>query len=386
MAHPRQCRRVAGVLVAAATALALTACTPGPGASRGSSSASGSAGTDVPASVVSSAKSLIQQYSGKPSFTAPGESLDATKLKGKTVLVIDMDQVAQQLVTINKGISAAASAAGLSVRFFNGQDTPSTLQQGISQGISQKVDAIVLNGVPPALIPNAIASADKAGIPVIADSTGTTQPTGIFGASSVDFTLLGKLVASGAIAEQNGNAVSAGVIQFTNPLSPLMTAGITSVFNTCNGKCTIVKTDTIEPANWPTQVPSAASALVKAEPSMTTLIALDDTMGQFATSGVKTSGSKTVKVIGAQGSGEAPLSVVKAGNPYVADPGQSSLWIGWGAVDQVLRAMSKLSPGKDVVPPRYLDSTALNGADLTSPDSIYGNSYVAGYKQLWGLS
>lgn len=371
--------------VAAIAALALSACTAGPGAGP-SSSATTKAGTAVPASVVASANALIKKYTPKPGFTDPGPTVAASTLTGKKILVIDMDQVAQQLVTINTGISAAAKVAGLSVSFYNGQDTPSTLQQGIAQGINEKVDAIILNGVPPALVPNSIAAANAAKIPVIADTTGLTQPSGIFGSSSVNFTLLGKLMGAGAISIANGNKVSAGLIQFTNPLSPRAVGGINAMFKKCNGNCSIIKTNTIEPANWPTQVPPAASAMVKANPDMNTILALDDTMGQFATAGVKSSGSTTVKVIGAQGSGKGPFSVLKQSSVYAADPGQSSLWIGWGAVDQAMRAMLQMSPAKDVVPPRYITAESLSGADVSDPDSVYGDAYIAGFKKLWGLS
>lgn len=378
-------RLLIGAGIATVSALTLAACTAGPSGTSSSSSTT-KAGTAVPSSVVTSANNLIKKYSDKPAFVAPGASLDASSVKGKKILVIDMDQVAQQLVTINKGISAAAAKTGLTVSFFNGQDTPSTLQQGIAEGIAQKVDAIVLNGVPPALVPNSIAAANSAGIPVIADTTGQSEPSGIFGTSSVNFGLLGQLVAAGAISQENGNKVTAAVIQFTNPLSPEVTTGIKSLFTKCSGNCTIVKTDTIEPQNWPTQVPSSASALVKANPKLTTILAFDDTMGQFAAAGVKSSGSSSVKVIGAQGSGEGPFTVVKQGGAYVADPGQSSLWIGWGAVDQVLRALLKMPAGKDVTPPRYIDAAALDGATLSDPDSVYGNAYIAGFEKLWGLS
>lgn len=389
----RSAAAAVAVAVAVASMMTLAGCTAGPGAgtssasSTSSSTPSTSAGTAVSTSTVAAAKALLAKYKDNPTFVAPGPSLNAKKLAGKKVLVIDVDQVAQQIVSINAGLKSAAKAAGLSISFYNGQDTPSTLQQGIEQGISQKVDAIILNGVPPALVPTPISKAASAGIPVIAATTGTNlTQSGIFGSSSPDFTLTGELMASAAIAQQNGGEVRAGVIKFTNPAVPDAIAGITSVFKGCDGHCMITRTNTIEPQNWPTQVPGTASAMVKADPQMNTLFGVvDDTLGQFAAAGVKSAQSTSVKVIGAQGSGAAPLNVVKSSSIYVADPGQSALWIGWGAIDQTMRALLKMGAGKDVTPPRYLDGPALANVDVSNPDSVYGNAYIAGFEKLWGL-
>jgi ribose transport system substrate-binding protein len=373
---------VAGTAVAAA--LAVSACGS---SSSSSSSGDGGGGSGSSSAALKAAKAQIGQYSAKPKFTAPGPKLDASKLAGKKILVVDNDQVAQELVTINQGVSQAAAAAGLKVSFFNGQDTVSTDQQGIQQGINQKVGAIVLDGVDPALVSSAVKSAKAAGIPIVAATLGTTADNpDVFGLSSPDYVLAGQLMADAALVANNGGSITADVVQFTNPTVPEAMKGIKSVFAKCGSTCQISKSTTIEPQDWPTKVPPAVVAMVKANPDVNTVFGvIDDTMGNFAATGVKEADATNVKVIAGQGSGPAPLATVQQGGAYYADPGQSADWTGWGAVDQAMRGMLGMKAGHDVTPMRYLDATTLKGINVKDSSAIYGDAYVSGFKTLWGV-
>jgi len=379
-------RRVIAAFAAVAAALAISAC----GSSGSSSSSSGGAGSQSSSSssaALKAAKAQIAKYSSIPKFKAPGPSVAAAKLSGKKILVVDNDQVAQELVTINQGVTQAAAAAHISVSFFNGQDTLSTDQQGIQQGINQKVSAIILDGVDPALVPASLKAAKAAGIPIIAATLGTTKDNpDVFGLSSPNYVLTGQLMADAALVGTNGAKITADVVQFTNPTVPEAISGIKSVFSKCSSSCTISKSVTIEPQDWPTKVAPAVVADVKANPDVNVIFGvIDDTMGNFAATGVKEAAVTNVKVIAGQGSGPAPLATVQQGGAYYADPGQSALWTGWGAVDQAMRGMLGMAPGTDVTPVRYLDATVLKGVNVKDSTALYGDSYVAGFKSLWGL-
>jgi ribose transport system substrate-binding protein len=389
-------RRVSVACAAIAAALAISACGSSSKSSTASSSSGGAATTagssssssSSGSSVLSSAKAQISQYSPIPKFKATGPKVDASKLSGKKILVVDNDQVAQELVTINQGVTQAAAAAHLKVSFFNGQDTLSTDQQGINQGISQKVAAIILDGVDPALVPSSMKAAKAAGIPIVAATLGTTKDNpDVFGTSSPDYVLMGNLMADAAVVGNSGGKITADVVQFTNPTVPQALSGVKSVFSKCSSSCTISKSDTIEPQDWPTKVAPTVVADVKANPDVNVIFGVvDDTMGNFAATGVKEAAVTNVKVIAGQGSGPAPLATVQQGGAYYADPGQSALWTGWGAVDQAMRGILGMQPGTDVTPIRYLDATTLKGVNVKDSTAIYGDSYVSGFKTLWGLS
>ena len=334
-------RRVSVACVAIAAALAISACGSSSKSSSTAASSSGGAATTASSgsssssgsSVLSSAKAQIAQYSPIPKFKATGPKLDASKLSGKKILVVDNDQVAQELVTINQGVSQAAAAAHLKVSFFNGQDTLSTDQQGINQGINQKVAAIILDGVDPALVPSSMKAAKAAGIPIVAATLGTVKDNpDVFGTSSPDYVLMGNLMADAAVVGNNGGKITADVVQFTNPTVPQALSGIKSVFGKCSGSCTISKSDTIEPQDWPTKVAPTVVADVKANPDVNVIFGVvDDTMGNFAATGVKEAAVTNVKVIAGQGSGSRSAGDRPAGRRLLRRPRSV------GAVDRLGR-------------------------------------------------
>lgn len=365
-------------------------------ASSTSTTAASSSGTTAAASsgsLVGSAKSEIAKYSSIPSFTAPGPSVDAAKLKGKTILVVEHDTVADALVQITKGIQQAGSLLGIKVDTYNGQSTVSTIEQGIQQGINQHVGAIILVGVATSLVPSSVAAADTAKIPVIGVITGQPDASvsgqgfgsGLYGASGPSYKELGRLVADTAIVNTKGGKVDSAILTFDNPIGPAVISGIKSVFSSCSN-CKIVSTQDIEPASWPTKIAGAVSSLIQAHPNLNYVMPVADTMGIFATAGVsQANASGKVNVVSDDGSSAGTLGLVQKGPIFSADPGYSAPWAGWEAMDQALRAMSGMKPGNPVVPIRYLDKSNLTGANLKSLSSVYGNAFVSGYKKLWGL-
>lgn len=345
------------------------------------------------ASLVSQAKAEIAKYSSQPVFKAPGPSVDASKLKGKTVMVVDHDTVSNALVEITKGIQAAGQALGINVAVFNGQSTVSTIEQGIQQGINQKVGAIILVGVAASLVPSSVSAANAAHIPVIGVNTGQPDPKapnqgfgqGMYGGSAPSYNELGRLMADTAIVNANGGPVNAAEITFDNPISPAVLSGISSVFKQCSN-CKIITTQDIEPQNWPTKTAGAVSSLILANPSLNYVFPVVDTIGIFASAGVSQAGAAgKVFVISSDGSSAGTLGLVQKGPVFLADPGLASPWAGWEAMDQALRAMSGMQPGDPTVPIMYLDKSSLAGANLTNLASVYGNAYIAGYKTLWGI-
>ena len=349
--------------------------------------------TAASANPVSLAKTEIAKYMGEPNFTAPGPPVDAAKLKGKSVMIVEHDTVSDALVEIAKGIQAAGQAVGVNVETYNGQATVSTIEQGIQQGINQKVGAIILDGVATSLVPSSVKAADAANIPVIGVLTGQPDSSvagqgfgqGMYGGSAPSFVEAGRLMADTAIVNSDGGPINAAIITFDNPMGPSIAKGIQSVFSSCSN-CKILTTQDIEPQNWPTKTAGAVSSLILANPSLNYIFPVADTIGIFASAGVSQAGaSGKVFVVSSDGSSSGTLGLAQKGPVFSADPGFSAPWLGWEAMDQALRAMSGMKPGNPEVPIRYLDKSNLTGVSLTDLTNVFGNPYVAGYKKLWGL-
>ncbi len=317
----------------------------------------------------------------------------ASKLKGRTVMVVQDNTVADALVQITKGIQAAGQLLGINVLTYNGQNIVSTIEQGVQQGINQKVDAIMLVGIATSLVPSSVAAADAAKIPVISvlpsqpdiAAPGQGYGSGIFGGSGPSYTELGRLMADTAIVDSNGEPINSAAIDFNNPGELAVIGGIKSVFSSCP-YCKILTTQDIEPQNWATKITGATSALILANPNLNYIFPTADTMAIFAVPGVTQSGAAGKVSVVTEDGDSGVLSLIQKGTVLTADPGYSTPWIGWEAMDQALRAMSGMQPGNPVVPIRYLDKSNLTGVDVTSLSTLYGNAYIAGYKKLWGLS
>jgi len=69
------------------------------------------------------------------------------------------------------------------------------------------------------------------------------------------------------------------------------------------------------------------------------------------------------------------------------DIGENLDWVGYAIIDAEMRILCGLEPVKDPKIPFYL-FTPENAADAGKPPRPslgYGDSYVAGYRKLWGL-
>lgn len=342
---------------------------------------------------VAAAKAEIAKYGAIPTFTAPGPAIDVSKLKGKTVLVVQDNTIANALVEITKGIVEAGKVAGINVEVFNGQAIISTIEQGIQQGINQHVGAIIIAGVAPQLIPSSLAAANAAKIPVIGVLSG--QPSmsapgegwgaAYYGGSGPSYVELGRLIADTSIVNSPSSGVTAAAVVFNDPTSKAVSTGIDQVFSTCS-VCHIVSTQDVEPQYWPTKIAGSVSSAILANPKINYVFPAVDTMGIFATAGVSQAGaSGRVSVVSDDASSPGTLGLVQKGPIYTADPGYSAPWAGWEALDQAMRAMSHMQPGNPEIPIRYFDKATLAGADVHHLSTLFGNAYVAGYTKLWGL-
>jgi len=381
---------VASVALMATAALGLSACSSSTSSSSSpsKSSSTSTSSTGASSTLVKTAQSAIDQYSGMPTFQNPGPPVDAAKLKGTKILVVAHDQIADLLVSVWDGVQQASAAAGLSATLFNGNANVSTIEQGIQEGISQKVGAILLDGVAANQVPSSLQAAAAAHIPVIGLSVGLASEgapsAGLEAEAAGSNVLMGELMADTAIVHNDGK-VNAILETFDNPDSTGVEKGIKKVFATCSA-CKIVASATIEPGNWPTQVAPTTSSLVRANPTANVVLPTADTMGIFATTGInEAAAASRVKVISADGSAAGPLALVKTGTVFIADVGVSGEWVGWEGVDQALRLMSSMKPGNPVIPIRYLDTANLAGINVSDQSAIYGDSYQAGYKKLWGV-
>lgn len=378
-------RRLAAAVAATAGAVLLAACSSS--SSSGAASSPGSGGTASAAAsgssgAVAQAKAELAKYAGVPAFQAPGPALNAASLKGKLIVVVAHDQVANYLVAVYQGIQAAAQAAGIRTQLINGNGVVSTIQQGVLQAIHEHAAAIILDGADGALVTPQLKQAAAAHIPVV-DAPLVPEPN-LYASIDPNVELMGRLMADQAIVQTNGN-VHAAIITFNSPIVPPSITGFKAVLAACSS-CSVVTTQDVEPTSWPTQVAPTTVNMIRANPSLNVVVPIADSMLPFAVEGVKQAKAVgKVYVIGGDGEPFAVQDITTTGNIVVGDPGGSVPWIGWLSMDAALRAVLGMKPGNEVLPLRSIGSTSDFASGTQSWTSLYGDSYVAGFEKLWGV-
>ena len=343
---------------------------------------------------VKQARSAIKSHSEVPKFVAPGPRIDVAKLKGKTVMVVSFDQADPALAAISQAVQHAGAVADIHVEVLDGHTTPTAVDQDLQQAANQHASAVILDGVATNFIPTGLSALKVAHIPIIGAIDG--QPTRdvkgqgggnvLFGEASGTYAEDGRLMADTAIVTAGKAPIRAVEETFDNPVATAAMSGLNSVLRSCK-KCKVTTVQTITPGQWSTKVAPTTAAAVNATPNVNYVFPIVDSMAIYATSGVSSANkAATVKVVSSDGSGSGPLSLVKSGGPFIADPGFSDTWVGWLALDQAMRAMSGMKPGNPVVPVRYLAKSNLKKiSNLNSQATLFGSAYVKGFEHLWGV-
>jgi len=153
----------------------------------------------------------------------------------------------------------------------------------------------------------------------------------------------------------------------------------------CGPSCKF-RTVNVPIANW-AKIPSEVQSALVRDPSINYVWGIADGEAQFIVSGVTAAGrAGKVKAAGFNGT-PSSLKLIQAGNIFAMDPGENLDWVGYSIMDQAFRILAG-------VPPLKSENTSLriftkaNVNQTGVPPAVnkgYGNSYVAGYRKLWGL-
>jgi ribose transport system substrate-binding protein len=143
-------------------------------------------------------------------------------------------------------------------------------------------------------------------------------------------------------------------------------------------------------ANWTTQLPSLTTSALAADPNLTYLAPVFDTMAPLMIPSVFAKNDQNrVKLVGHSGD-LAQLKQMQTGSlpKWIANPGYDELWAGWATMDDVYRALlHKPAIQDEQLRIRLFTPMNINTINLSMPLSTwYGNvSYQNEYKDLWGL-
>jgi ribose transport system substrate-binding protein len=393
--------RIVAPVLALATAVLLVSAACSTGASGGStapSSGSGSGSGALTASATSALQAKVDKFRAVPQFTAPGPSIDVSSLRGKSIFIVPETNNVFNNVNVAQ-MKSIASSAGMTATVYDNQGTSSQWVQGIQTAISQHVDLIILANAPdPRALQPQLAAAKSAGIPVVVthfyDDSSVQPPAcegcaaGVTALETAPFNTAAQLLADWVILQAKGNVdalipIVGGVIP-----SPGMQSAIQHEFTTYCPKCSY-KFINIPLADFASsKLGTDIQASVSGDPNVNWIIDQLDSMEPATLTAINTaSRNGKINVVGYNGSTFAIKDVQGGSSPMVMDVGESAPWIGYATMDQAFRVLLGKPMVAESAPVRVFDST--NATEAGNPPSLtqgYGDSYVNGFKQLWGMS
>jgi ribose transport system substrate-binding protein len=341
-ASPNRRRRstygVAAVL--AVLLLSVVACSSS-GSHTSQSSAANNSSTAAASSCAVTASARFSKETAPLNQSMPTTLIPAVKFKGKTVwdIQINADPTTQAIAS---GLQEAGQAIGVNVRLYDGQGTPSVFNDGINQAVAQGAAAILLNGVDPSLVPDALENAASKRIPVVdilGPSPTAPYPTGMVSHMAFDPEALGAAQADYALAKSGCKGGILYTVDQGAEVENLLVAGAKAEVAALCSSCAFYWTETTD-----TQIATKLSGQVEAElqqhPDIGYVLLGSDPMAQYVGNALTTLSKTGVGVVGAAGTNLPDM--IKGQLPYeVADVVFMPLeTLGWFGMYEALQAAS----------------------------------------------
>ncbi len=389
---------VAAAFIAAVTVA--TACSSGSGPGTGSGGTSGAASTTSSAGGsagtgggLNALQAKIDSYKSEPTFTAPGGPIDPAKVMGKTVFNIP-DSSGNPFAT---GVATAEAEAAklLGIHYINctNQGQVTEWVACYSQAAQRKANIINdFGGADPRQLGPQIAAAQQAGIQVLGHNNyGFSQrpQNGLKYSVPTPYEKAGDLLGSWVALDTKANAdvliLTSNEVLATGPIVDGIKAAFAKDCPSC--KMTLVN---VPVKDWSTKIQSEVQSAMVRDPKLNYVIPIYDSMTQFVVPAI-TSAGKIGKVFVATFNGTPfVLKYIQDGDIVKMDIGESLHWIGYAFMDTDARLLAgeKLPEIFNAKTPLRI-FTKDNIDQAGSPPALstgYGNSYVTGYKKLWGLS
>lgn len=333
---------------------------------------------------------MIEPYRAKPVFTAPAKSFDAKAcVAHKTMMAIPASSSVPFMNEIQRGMKELSDAVGLKMTEWQNQGQSSQWVQGVNAAINQKSDLIDLCcGLDPTTLAPQLTAAHDAGIKVVASHMtgfGYKLPNYVDAQVPADFYRVGQLLAAWTLLKTNGSphvlVVTSNEIVSTDPLVEGFKKTMAEQCPDCKARYVNVPVP-----DWATRIQTSVQSALLSDPGINYVVPIYDSMAQFVVPAVRLTGKgNEVKVATFNGTPFA-LDMVRNGDVEI-EIGESLDWISHAILDADMRLICGLNAPADPKIPLYIfDRSNITDAGVPARTSTgYGDSYITGYRKLWGL-
>jgi ribose transport system substrate-binding protein len=254
-------------------------------------------------------------------------------MSGNSIMSIPGTGTDPFYVQINNGMKEAATAVGYKFSVWNNQGLLTQYQTGLSQAITTKTTLVdLLAGPNPSTLGPQINQAKAAGVLVVSSHlTGTDQKVPYVNYNlPIDYNKAGRLLADWVITKDPTAHVLV-LVSDEIVSTATMRAGISSEFAKY-GPAIKYSFVNVPIPEWGTKVTPQVQSAIVADPQLTYVICIYDSMAQFAYVGIKNANAVgKVNIVGFNGT---PFLIHKVRTGEVqADIGESLGWAGKAIAD-----------------------------------------------------
>lgn len=350
----------------------------------------GGSGSDIVAeanAAVEEAKAPVTEWRG-PSETP-------TPPKDKFIYIIACSPDTEGCQRHTQAAQEAAKVLGWRAELIQTNGTPQEFVSAMNEGMDQGVDAILGGSLPFAAIKQPLARAEEEGIPVVTMIGGNETPEwsedfkgGLYADVDTDNLKLGAMAANWAIAQTDGKAKVGILNEKDFPILGGRIQGFTEALDKCPD-CEVVKDLNVPVSVLAKEGAPTVASFLRANPDVNYMFGSYDGGSVFAVQGIKQAGkAESVALVG-QDANEPNFGFIRAGDVQTASAGASHEWIGWAAVDDLIRAFNNEAPAPEWnsnsgegIPGKLFDKTNLP----PEGEKFLGDlDFKAKFKELWGL-
>lgn len=339
---------------------------------------------------VEHAKAQIAEFQQLPEFVAPGPAFDArTCMEGKTIFSIPVSNAIPFAQSIEESMAAVAEEVGFEFIVWENQGAPTQHIQGMERAINLGVDLIdLLGGTDPRVLAPQVDAARAAGIEVVTSHySGLEQQVSenLSGNVPIDYYLGGNLLADWVIAQTDGDADVLVVVSRDGFSTEPLETGIVDEFEAHCPDCN-VKVVNVAIPDWATKIQNVVQNEILANPNLDYVIPIYDSMSQFVVPAITITGATDRVKIATFNGTPFVIGLIQDGQVEM-DIGENLDWVGHAILDAEMRMLCGLEPVADPKVPFYIfDATNADSAGKPPKSSVgYGDAYVQGYRELWGL-
>ena len=395
--------RVGGFAALAAAACVLAACSSSGGSGSPASSAPPPVGSSAAApapngsasgstgSGVEAAKQIVAEAEKPAVWRGPTESVDLSKVKGKSVYEISLTQQIPALAQWMTVTQQQLEAAGMKATICDAKGTPAGIIQCFQQGIAQRPAVILAQALDTTFIHKYIAQANAAGIKVVTSQTGVPgipTTTGAVAEATVSYPQVGKLLAAYFAAQSNCTGYPQ-IITSTSSRQP-SAALVGAMQKEISSLCPQVKATSVQNVlipDQPTKLPTLTRSLLTQNSNLQYMVPIYDGMTIYMAPAIRSLGNKNVQMFSFNATPVVMQTLLNK-SALTADVGSPNQWFGYAQADQVLRAAAGAAPVADEnLPLRLFTADNIGSIDPKADESTWYGSvdFACNYHKLWGL-